>query len=309
MGEKQALGEDLQPRWANGAFNLVPGLTEEIWRVACNMRDEDRITLSVQDVIMRPADKDDVLAELLSLPCRKGGGRQKIGRPCVSIADPTFTDLFKDESDTEDIAEALVGVWQSKYGVYKITKGANGTDLIFHEAVPQGEIEGILSPSALGFWEAEVYFQPVDVDDGDMLGLLRIRPTGGDGTVLLTQTMLAGGSGWAESEVVRATRQGADDDELRQQSSSVQGICAADSETDCAPSASDTELPSWAETLRLAVESAPIVHLNLESNGVFLAGPEEEPIVTPRSAAAASAPGSFDPVRITTDVNPRIWQR
>merc|ERR1712032_109480 len=270
---KQALGEELQPRWANGAFNLVPGLTEEIWRVAC-MRPEHKVTLSVQDVIILPEDKDDVLAELLSVPCRQRTYR-KTSKPCLSLANPEFTELFKDESDAEDIAESLVGSWQSKYGTYMINMDANG-DLVFREDTSQGEIAGILRRAASGFWEADVYFQIDGVYYGDLLGLMRIRPTDSNDIMLLTQTMLAGGSGWSDCEVVHATRQA---------------------------------VPSWAETLRLAVESAPIVHLNLESNGVFLAGPEEEPVVTPRSAAAASAPGSLDPVRLTTDVNPRIWQR
>ena len=41
------------------------------------------------------------------------------------------------------------------------------------------------------------------LEDGDILGLFGICLMG---TVLLTQTMLAGGSGWGDIEVVRATR-------------------------------------------------------------------------------------------------------
>jgi hypothetical protein len=266
---------------------------------------DDEVTPSVQDVIILPEDKDGLLKELSNVPCRKGGGKQKTSKPSVSIADPSSIELFKDESDTEDIAEALVGSWQSKYGTYEIHKDATGTDLIFHEAIPEGNIEGILRRSALGFWEAEVHFQSGGVEYGDMLGLFRIRPMG---TVLLTQTMLAGGSGWGDREVVRATRAAASTC-LLEHSTSAQCARAAGGDSDNASSASYSEVPSWGETLRLAVESAPIVHLNLESNGVFLAGPEDELIVTPRSAAAVSAPGCFDSLRNTADVNPRIWQR
>merc|ERR1712050_754430 len=100
-----------------------------------------------------------------------------------------------------------------------------------------GKIGGILRRPALGFWEAEVYFQSGDVENGDMLGLFRIRLMG---TVLLTQTMLTGGSGWGDSEVVRVTRAAASTC-LRKQSTSAQCTHAADNDSDNASSASYSE--------------------------------------------------------------------
>merc|ERR1712093_656047 len=100
---------------------------------------------------------------------------------------------------------------------------------------------------------------------GEILGIFRARPEDGNEDAMLSQILLAGAQNWADSEVVRSVRQAS--------ITEGENLFLEDCELG--------ESTSWLASLRASVESAQIVHLNLEQNGVFLAGPEEDPIVTP----------------------------
>jgi hypothetical protein len=274
---KEAADEELQPAWAHGARNLVLGLSEDVW----NQAGPD-IELNVRHVIVRAQDKDEVIAALEGRHCRK----PKPGVPFVPVADPRFTELFRDDSDAEDEADRLLGSWQSNHGTYMVARSPDGLGIAFHESIESGDIGGVLKRSAMGWWEAEVRYEADGMDvaedcghesEDEVLGLFRVRMEADHHDVLLSQVILAGSQGWADADLVRSVRKTS---------------------------------TSWGAALRYAVESERIVHLNLEKNGMFLAGNEEEPLVTPRSDVPASAPGrlEFAPQaeRVT---NPRVWQR
>mmetsp|Transcript_26475 Transcript_26475/g.56204 ORF Transcript_26475/g.56204 Transcript_26475/m.56204 type:complete len:719 (+) Transcript_26475:73-2229(+) len=321
---KEAAGEELQPSWAHGARNLVLGLTEEVWS---NARPD--LELNVRHVIVRMQDKDDVIAALRDLPCRKRP-HLKSGVPVVPIADPAFTELFKDESDAEDHENLLVGTWQSMHGAYTIARNPNGSGIVFRETINMGEIGGALKRSAMGWWEAEVRFM-IDVsgtgdnddeceDEAEVLGLFRTRSEDDHGEVLLSQVLLAGSTSWADSEVVRSVRSAKSPAGEPNRNSTAECSSAVKIERALEDGSSSGEeddladvasaLPSWGATLRSVVESSRTVHLHLEKNGIFLAGQDEEPVITPRSDFASSAPGQLEVVTQPDMIsNPRIWSR
>jgi len=97
LGEQViATGAEVQPKWANGAKILVPGLVEEVWQ-ASNME----IELSTYHVVARPGDVDSIMASLKDIPY-KDRPRLKHGVPVPRVADPAYTELFQDMSCDDD---------------------------------------------------------------------------------------------------------------------------------------------------------------------------------------------------------------
>jgi len=96
-----AIGQDLQPDWANGAKIIVPALDQETW-----WESGAGVQLSSYHVVVLEEDVEQILEALQSLPCRCRP-RLKPGVPAAAVEYSGHSMLMRDLSS--DSASPLVG--------------------------------------------------------------------------------------------------------------------------------------------------------------------------------------------------------